>query len=73
MNNRRNSQVAAKKRRRRIRFGKKTEENRREQIASIKRGMIQHHAQFGGRSAFGMGSPIFTPKRTKFKGYMRTD
>jgi len=72
MNNRRNAQVSASKRRRRIRFGKRTEEARREKVASFRRGLIQHHAQFGGRTVFGGGSPIFFPKRTKFKGYMRT-
>ena len=34
-------------------------------------GLKQEHAMGGGRSNFG-ASPIFLPKRGKFKGYMRT-
>ena len=72
MNTRRNSAVSASKRRRTIKFGKRTEELRREKVASIRRNLIGHGAfAFGGMKSPGGGNPIFTPKRTKFKGYMR--
>jgi hypothetical protein len=73
MNNRRNAAVAAKKRRRTIRTGKREQEMLREKIASFRRGMVNFGAYaFGGTKSPSTGNPIFSPKRTKFKGYMRT-
>ena len=72
MNNRRNSAVAAKKRRRTIKFGKRTEEIRRETVAAIRRNLIGHGAYaFGGTKSPAMGNPIYSPPRGKLKGWMR--
>ena len=75
MNNRMELQKAKSKRRRQMKTRKyikisKGSKHDKAVADFIAKEIGDGHAMGGGRSVFG-GSPIFQPRRGKFKGYMR--